>query len=71
MTVGELKKILERYPEDMEVMRTLYSDYLIVEANDFLVIKAVKEAWGIMRSHPTMNTDRKDREKEYLHIGGH
>ena len=34
MKVKELKKILEKYPDDMEILNSRYSDYEIIRAED-------------------------------------
>lgn len=70
MNVGELKKLLEQYPDDMEVIQEIYSDYGMVGEGYFSVVKAVpKQAW-IMRSHPTMSEENKLAAREYLCIAG-
>jgi hypothetical protein len=38
MNVGDLKKLLEQYPEDMEILYALYSDYEKLEAPDSMLI---------------------------------
>ncbi len=70
MNVGELKKMLEQYPDDMEVIHTRCSDYEIVEEKDWWVVMAVPKDWGVMRSHPTMSPENKALEKKYLHLVG-
>lgn len=72
MNVGELKKMLEKYPDDMEVIQTMCSDYCKVNEDDWSVVKAVFNE-GVdyfMRSHPTMSEENKSKEKEYLHLVG-
>ncbi len=70
MTVGELKKMLIQYPDDMEILHDRYSDYCLVNVTDWSVIKAVQQDSYIMRSHPTMSQENKNKEKEYLHLVG-
>ena len=71
MTVKELKTMLGKYPDDMEVMHDKYSDYEIIVEDDFSVTKAVDNGnFWLMRSHPTMSEDNKLKEKEYLHLKG-
>lgn len=70
MTVGELKKFLENFPDDMEFITTRYSDYAIVEEGDFGVVKGVPKCGWVMRSHPTMSQENKDAERKYLHLRG-
>jgi len=70
MNVGELKKMLEKYPDDMEVLNSRCSDYDRVEEEDWSVVKGVPQDWGIMRSHETMSDDNKNKEREYLHLRG-
>ena len=72
MTLGELKKLLAQYPDDVEVIFPKYSDYVHIEAAQVELIKAVppkgEELW-VMRSDPTMSEENKAREKTYLTLG--
>ena len=71
MNVGELKKMLEKYPDDMEVLNGRYSDYEIISEDEWSVVKGVDQGNGwIMRSHPTMSAENKAREKDYLRLEG-
>jgi len=70
MNVGELKKMLEQYPDDMEILNERWSDYSIVLESEWTVVKAVPQGCYIMRSHPTMSAENKAKEKEYLHLFG-
>jgi len=70
MNVRELKAMLERYPEDMEIVVDRCSDYSAVEESEWSVVSAVKSNYGYMRSHQTMNDKNKSKEKKYLHLSG-
>ena len=70
MKVVELKKMLEQYPDDMEIVNARYSDYQIISKDDWYVIKGVDKNGWVMRSHPTMNKENKEAEKEYLFLEG-
>lgn len=70
MNVGELKKLLDQYPDDMEIVNGRYSDYQIISANEWSVIQGVAQSEWVMRSHPTMSKDNKKREKSYLYLEG-
>lgn len=72
MNVGDLKRMLERYPDDMEIIHSMYSDYWPVEEEDWSIVKAVYQSGAnfLMRSHPTMSEENKAKEKEYLHLTG-
>lgn len=71
MTVGDLKKMLEQYPDDMEIVNTRCSDYDNITEDEWGVVKGVpNESGWIMRSHPTMSANNKANEKEYLHLAG-
>ena len=70
MTVGELKKFLEQFPDDMEFITARYSDYVAVEEGDFSLVSAVQKGGWLMRSHPTMSQENKDAERKYLHLRG-
>lgn len=66
MNVGELKKMLDQYPDNVEVLVEKYSDYRIIADVDCSVMKAVQKEGWVMRSHPTMSQENKAKEKEYL-----
>ena len=68
MNVGDLKKMLEQYPDDMEILNDRCSDYDVVDENEWSVVKAVPQGQYVMRSHPTMSEENKAKEKEYLHL---
>lgn len=70
MTVGELKKMLEKYPDEMEILNGRYSDYDVIKENEWHVVKAVPQGEWVMRSHPTMSEENKRKEKEYLCLEG-
>jgi len=69
MNVGELKKALEQYPDDMEVIVTRYSDREIMTPDQLEVEDGVDQDGYVMWTHPTMSDDNKARVKSYLHIG--
>ena len=70
MNVKELKELLSRYPDDMEVIYCLFSDYEMLAADDIGEVKAVFKEGYVMRSHRTMSQENKDSEKTYLCFPG-
>jgi hypothetical protein len=70
LTVGELKKMLEQYPDDMEIVNQRYSDYQIISEDEWSVVEGVDKDGWVMRAHPTMSDDNKARVKKYLHLEG-
>lgn len=68
MNVGELKKMLEQYPDDMEILTDRCSDYDLIEINEWTVVKAVPKGIYFMRSHLSMSKENYEAEKEYLHL---
>ncbi len=66
MNVGELKKMLENYPDDMEILHDRYSDHEIVTEKDWSIVKGVEKDGWVMRSHQTMSAENKRLEKSYL-----
>jgi hypothetical protein len=70
MTVGELKKILSKYPDEMEILTEEHSDYVKYEASWIgePVVMAVDKGGYVMRAHPTMSEENKRNVKEYLFI---
>lgn len=70
MTVGELKKHLEQFPDDMEVLYCLYSDYSHMEVDDVYTVEAVEKGGYVMRGHATMSAENKAKAKTYLLFPG-
>ena len=70
MNVGELKKMLEIYPDTMVVVNTRCSDYQIIKQNDWTIVNGVEKDGWVMRSHPTMSEENKQQEKFFLHLKG-
>lgn len=66
MKVLELKKILHALNDDMDVIVEMRSDYAVVESAE--VINAVIQDWGVMRSHPTMSDENKQKAADCLLI---
>lgn len=69
MNVKELIEELKKYPEDMEIIYSLNSDYEILTKDDLETAKGVNKGFYVMRSHPTMSEENKAKEKEYLWLG--
>ena len=70
MTVFELKKFLENYPDDMQVVNRRCSDWCIIKEEEWSVVSGVDKDCWIMRSHPTMSEKNKQQEKQYLALEG-
>ena len=70
MNVGQLKKMLETYPNEMVVLNERFSDYAIVQPEDWSVVCGVDNDGWVMRSHPTMSAENKAKEKSYLLLIG-
>ena len=71
MNVGELKKMLKKYPNDMQIVNGRFSDYGIILEDEWSVIQGVETPSGwVMRSHPTMSEENKKKEKSYLYLQG-
>ena len=66
MNVQQLIKALSECPMDMEVIVNYNSDYDTVKS--LKVIKAVKQSWGVMCSHPRMSPENKSKETDFLFI---
>lgn len=70
MNVGELKKMLEKYPDDMDILNGRYSDYEIISEDEWAVVQGVAKDGWVMRYHPTMSEENKLFEKSYLLLKG-
>jgi len=69
VNVSELKKMLDNYPDKLEVLVERFSDYSLLYAEDLKMVKGVSHDGWVMRSHETMSTDNKAKEKDYLYLG--
>lgn len=70
MNVKELKEMLEKYPDDMEVLTSRCSDYEVVEKDEWSVVEAVPQSGYVMRGHSTMSNENKLKMKKYLFLNG-
>lgn len=70
MNVADLKKLLEQYPDDMELLFRCCSDYERMEEADIGPVTAVDQGGYWMRSHATMSAENKSKEKTYLLFPG-
>lgn len=71
MNIRELKEMIEEYPDDMEILNGRYSDYAIISADEWSLVKGVENKSGwVMKSHPTMSEENKNKEKMYLYLCG-
>ena len=70
MNVKQLIELLSKYPDDLEVLTCMYSDYHPLEEYSIYLVNAVDQGGYVMRSHDTMSEDNKKREKQYLYFEG-
>lgn len=71
MKVGDLKKLLEKYPDDMEILNRRFSDYEVISEHEWYVVTGVDNGNGwVMCGHPTMSQENKQKEKSYLALAG-
>jgi len=71
MTVSELRKMLDMYPDEMQILTRRYSDYEVISEDEWSVVKGVPNSSGwVMRSHETMSEENKAKEQEYLYLEG-
>jgi hypothetical protein len=70
MNVRELKELLAQYPEDLEVLYCLCSDYTRMEPTDIGVVKAVDQGGYHMRPHYSMSAENKAKLADYLLFPG-
>lgn len=70
MNVLELREFLTHYPDDMEIVNDRYSDYAIIQKEDWSIVWGVEKQGWVMQSHPTMSKENKLAEKAYLRLLG-
>lgn len=66
MDVKELKILLDQYPDDMEVIYRLYSDYCKMCPDDIEIVKAAAKGCYVMRNHPKLGEEYKAGVREML-----
>ena len=76
MKISDLQKFLaatKRKHGDVELLETRFSDYKLMEPEDWSVVEAIPgatpEDW-IMKTHHSMAEGQKARAKSYLHYAG-
>ena len=70
MNVRDLKKMLEQYPDDMEIVNGRCSDFQIIQEGEWSIVSGVDKQGWVMRSHRTMSGENKAAEKSYLALEG-
>jgi len=70
MNVKELKEMLNKYPDEMEVITSRYSDCCIVDEDQWGIVSAVPNDFWVMRAHLTMSKENKNKKKDYLYLDG-
>ena len=71
MNVKELRAMLKKYPDDMEILNERRSDYEVIEEREWSIVRAVPQSGGwVMRSHETMSDNNKSKAVEYLALEG-
>lgn len=68
MNVKKLKELLNKYPDDMELVVNVHSDYQFLDDDCLTVTHLVDQGFYLMRSHPTMSDENKAKEKQYLYL---
>jgi len=70
MNVKELKKMLKKYPDDMEIVTSRCSDYQIIKEDEWEIIEGVPNDHWVMEIHRTMSEENKSKVQKYLHLEG-
>lgn len=70
MNVIELREYLTQFPDDMEILYRMCSDYERLDAEDLKVVGAVDQNGYWMQEHPTMSDENKAKMKSYLLFPG-
>ena len=69
MRVKDLVAKLLTHDPELEVIIDMFSDYDLLDDDCLHVGSAVPASGFVMRSHPTMSAENKQREKLYLYLG--
>ena len=70
MTVGELQKMLEGYPDDMEIVNRRCSDWSVIDESEWSIIQGVEKGYYVMTAHRTMSDEEKAEMNDYLALEG-
>jgi len=67
-TVGDLKKMLESLPDEMELANG-GADYVLITEKDWYFIDGVRSDYQVLSTYPGMRKEDKVKEKKYLCLG--
>jgi len=70
MTVKDLKKMLEKYPDDMFITNSRCSDYSYIDEEEWNVVKGVAGDCWVTAYHHTMSEEKKAEIIEVLNLDG-
>lgn len=71
MKKKDLVELLSKYPDDIEIVVELHSDYVKLDETGVYEVDAVDKGCWVMRSHNSMSEENKQQQKSYLLIGGY
>ena len=69
MNVKKLKELLSQYPEDIELVIFVHSDYQFLDDECLSTVNLVDKVFYLIRAHPSMSEENVKKEKQYLKIG--
>ena len=70
MNVAQLRELLKKYPDEMEVVGPVHSDYDAVSEDGISVLNLVNRGFYHMRPHSTMSAENRLLAKDCLCISG-
>lgn len=65
MNVKELKELLQKFPDDMEIVYNCHSDFSPYDSEPETTELVPQSGW-YMSPHPTMSTENKSKLRTYL-----
>lgn len=70
MTVNDLIKLLEKYPQNLEVVVDRYSDYIQLDKSNVSITEGIPKDEWVMRCYSShMFKDKEVLVKKYLYLG--
>ena len=70
MTINQLIEYLQTFPPELEVLERRYSDYDLMEKDNWHIVQAVNKGYYRMRTHYSLTEEDKAKAKNYLLFEG-
>lgn len=70
MTVAALRRFLQKFPPETEILVRRYSDWQTMEASDWDESRGIPQGGWIMSTHESMTPEQRATAKRYVTCEG-